>query len=166
MSGVDLSLLVGAIIVAALCVRMPRGLIWLGAGALSYIGSVIWWRVGLPHGAAVAGALDVAICLGIYFFGRFKWEMAIWRLFQASVAINFLYQLSEVGVFVDIPHDAYSSMLEAINWLVLLTIGGTAALQGVRVSHDVLGISAWLNVRRVVLSLHEERARHSFLRHG
>lgn len=161
MSFVDVSLLSGAILAALLAWRTPRGVLWIVAGALSYTVSVIYWRSGLPYAEGIAGLCDAAVCIAIYFFGRERWEMLIWRLFQTSVAINFLYLAGNIGVFYGVPHDAYSAMLEAINWLALILIAGNGLAQMVGAS---LGDAhrPWHRFRNLARALRTKRARDPF----
>ena len=155
MSDIDLALLIGAIIASVISYRVnPRGILWIALAAYSFVVSTIYWRSGLPYPEGVAGACDALVCLGVYFYGREMWEMAIWRLFQTSVAVNFLYLAGHLGIFVSIDHTVYSSMLEAINWLILLLIGGMGLLQRLGVSHDGGARRPW---RRVYLALHSLR---------
>jgi hypothetical protein len=163
MTGVDFSLLIGLLICAGISIGNRRGLIWLLAIAISYIGATIAWRMQIPKAEVFTAAGDVAVCLAIYFMGKYQWELWLWRLYQASVAVSVLYLAGSIGVISRIDHGLYSIILEAINWGALLLIGGTSALQGVGVSH-VRVHRPWDRVRRIVLSLYGERKTDSFLK--
>lgn len=158
MTGIDTALLLGALVVSALTIRSnPRGVVWVGAAALDFIVSTAYWRSGFGYPEAVAGVCDVAVCLAVYSIGRQQWEMWVWRLFQTSLAINVLYLAGNLGIFRSIPHDAYASMLEAINWLLLLLIGGMSALQRIG-AYDYAGAHRpWDRLRWAMRTLREKR---------
>lgn len=156
MTSVDLGFAAAAVIVGLIGYRSPRVLMWLGVGALSYTTSAIYWRLGLPYGEAIAGLCDAAVCLAVYFAGKYRWEMWVWRLFQLSVAINLVYLMGSLGVVGQISHDAYAISLEAINASVLIFLGGSASLQ--RLGRHGMAGRAWGGIRRAVFSLREERS--------
>lgn len=158
MSGVDMSLLVGLIVALAMSVGNFRAWGWLLIVAASYAIATVYWRTGLPYGAFVAGMCDTMICLAVYFFGKAKWEMWIWRLFQVSVAVNFAYLGGTLHVWPIFNHEVYSIILEAINWIALLWIGGHGAVQVVGASDDADASGfAWRRVYRALLPLYRER---------
>lgn len=162
MSDVDLALLFGLVLASAASYRNPRGILWLGLAAIDFIASTAYWRSGLPYAEGIAGACDAAVCLAVYFAGRERWEMGVWRLMQVSVAINFLYLAGNIGVFGAIPHEVYSIMLEAVNWLLILFIGGMGIMQRIGVS-NAGAHRPWSRVRRFGMALRAERAEPSFL---
>lgn len=129
MTEVDISLLLAALIVAAVSWKNPRGILWIGVAALSYINATIAWRLSLPYAEAITGIGDTAVCLCVYFAARFRWELWIWRLFQASLGVSVVYLAANIHVVPPIDHTFYSVVLEGINWLLLLLIGGVSAGQ-------------------------------------
>ena len=146
------ALLIGAIIAALIAWGNWRAIGWLVALQVSIAVSVAYWNAGWPYGELVAGTTDAAVCLLIYFFGRYQWEMWIWRLSQLSVAVNCFYLAGNIGIFYNIPHDVYSSILEAINWVAILSIGGTAILS--RLDIDVGSAHRpWQRLRGALLSV-------------
>jgi hypothetical protein len=116
----QIALLVAALITAAVSRHQPRALLWISAGAASFVLSTAWARYGLPYPAWFTGVCDATVCLLVYFFGRQKWEMGIGYLFQASVLLSIGYLTGVIG-----PHYAYVIGLEAINWAALLLINLT-----------------------------------------
>lgn len=154
---VDQGLLLGAVIACLASIRRPRGLLWIGVAALSYVNSCIAWRLPLPSPEFFTAMGDASVCLAVYFLGRERWEMLIWRLFQISFAISALYLAGNIGVFYLIPHGLYSGFLEAINWLLLLLVGGLGALQWVGTDHAD-AFRPWDRVRRFGMALREKRA--------
>lgn len=160
MSIYQLSLLVGAAVAALVAWGNWRAIGWLAALQISIAVSVAYWKSGLPYGEAVAGGCDAAVCLGIYFFGKYLWEMWVWRLAQLMLLVNLCYLAGNVGIFYNIDHDVYSSILEVINWIAIASIGGTAILN--RVDVDVGSAHSWPRVRHLVRALREKRAKPPF----
>lgn len=115
------ALLLGALVTAALAYRVPRAVLWIGVGAACFAITTAWARYGLPYPPAFTAACDAAVCLLIYFFGKRRWEMRLWNLFQCSVMVSILYLAGIIG-----PKWAYVAALELVNWLALLLIAGTA----------------------------------------
>lgn len=170
MSYVDLGLLAGFVVAMVLGAGQQRVWGWLFAGAMSYVVSVIYWRSGLPYGAAVAGLCDAAVCLSVYFLGRYQWEMWVWRIFQTAVAVNLFYLAQQYGIparlglMWSLSHNDYSVMLEALNWIALLLLGGTGVLQmagGLDASNAVSNAAGGL--RRLVRPLFRPREQPHFL---
>jgi hypothetical protein len=158
MTSVDLSLAIGFLIALGLSalVQNRRGMAWLVVGAASYVSATLAWRLSLPMAEVITALGDAAVCLGVYFAGRYRWEMWIWRLFQVSVGISTLYLAAQLGIVSRIDHEVYAILLEVVNWLVLLSIGGSAALQWVRGS-NALAHRPWNRVRGLVMALWRER---------
>ena len=132
LSEVDISLGIGAIVVSLISWKNPRGIVWIWVAALSYINATIAWRMNLPYAEAITGMGDACFCLAIYFGGRYRWEGALWRIYQTSVAISIFYLAGNIHVFpviAKVDHVVYAVLLELCNWLALLVIGGTGALQ-------------------------------------
>ena len=163
MTGVDTALAIGLMVALALSVGNGRAWAWLLAAAASYAVSTLYWRSGLGYPSFIAGLSDAMICLGVYFFGRMKWEMWIWRLFQVSVAINLVYLGGDLGVWQKLPHNAYAVILEAINWAALLFIGGTGAIQMIGAPNaPAASHSPWGRVFRALRPLFRERTKPAF----
>lgn len=163
MSGVDEALLIGLIVTSITVRNDGRALSWLGAGAMIYIVSVAYWRTGMPYAPFIAGLCDAAVCLLIYLFGRLKWETALWGLFWVSSAVNMYYTGVEMGIFPSLSHNAYSVILETINWIALAWIGGNGALQMLGVTNDEVPIRGpWRRLVSFAVALHSERTRKPF----
>lgn len=157
----DALLLAGLIVALALSVGNLRAWGWLAAIAASYAVSAIWWRSGLPAPAFIGGVLDALICLAIYFWGKLRWEMVVWRLFQFSVLVNLITLAGDYGLVTSLPHNAHSVTMEAINWLALAWIGGTGAAQNVGAAH-VHGHRLISRLRGFVAALYRERTQPPF----
>lgn len=156
MSVFTLTLLAGAALAAGLSWGNWRAIGWLAAVTLDLVLTVLWWNSGLPHAEVFAGTADAAVCLGIYFFGRWRWEMWVWRLMQAQVLVNVMFLASNLYVVPRIDHDTYASILEALNWIAILSIGGMAVLQ--RIGYDLGRARApWAGFRGFVRALRAER---------
>ena len=123
MSEFQVALLIGAVITALISFRTPRAVIWIGAGAASFVFSTAYARVGWGYPPAFTAVLDASICFAIYFSAKTRWEMYLFLLFQGSVLVSTMYLAGIIG-----PHWAYIAFLEGINWLALGVIGGTSAL--------------------------------------
>lgn len=124
MNGWQISLAIGAFFAVLISQHKKRSSAWVLIMTLSFLSGVLWQRASLPYQAFANGAFDGALCLSIYFFGKFDWEMKIFRIFQVSVLIS-LIRLS--GYLPD--HLIYVSILEACNWAALAVIGGTGAIE-------------------------------------
>lgn len=168
MSATDTWLMIGALICALISFRNWRGLMWIGIGAVSYITATLAWRWNLPRADAITALGDAGVCIAIYFVGKYRWEMWIWRLFQISVAISIIYLASRLGITSRIDHELYAIALEAVNWLVLLSIGGPvafqwlarligAALQRMGISSHGMARSASRNLRSLGAAVWTER---------
>lgn len=157
MSGVDKALLVGLVVALVASYGHKRAWGWLLAVGLSYAVSTLYWRSGMAYPSFIAGLCDALICLGVYFFGRQKWEMWVWRLFQVSVGINLLYLAGNLRVIPPIAHNDYSVILETINWIALAFIGGTGLVQTIG-AHDARATGGLVGrIRRIAGALSRKR---------
>lgn len=151
MDGWQIALAIGAAIAAALSWREPRGIAWIIAGAASFIATDSYEAAGWPYHAIVTGFFDAGVCLLIYFFAAYRWEMWLYRIFQTSVFVSLL----RASGFID-SHYAYIVALEVCNWAALLVIGGTAI--GERVdARMALHRPARGRFRRAVATLRQAR---------
>lgn len=155
MSIYEISLIIGAMLTALLSWGNPRGVAWIAAITADLMLSTAYWRAELPYAEVVTGLCDASICLGIYFVGRYKWEMWLWRLYQASVLISILYLAVHVFQVPSIDQDVYSGMLEAVNWIALVSIG-TASILQVTGPSNVVAFRPWRRFRGSHFTLYEE----------
>jgi len=163
MTEVDAWLLAGLLLALGASFGNWRAWSWLGAAAVSYATSTMYWRTGLPHPAFIGGIMDALICLGIYFFGRFRWEMWVWRLFQFSLLVNLIYLGATFGGTGSQLHNAYAVTLEAVNWLALFWIGGNGLAQAIGAANaDPAVHSPGGGLRRLVRALYRQRAHPPF----
>ena len=163
MSEVDAVFAIALCFALAFSVGHRRAWGWLLSAAASYIVSTIYWRSGQPYGAFIAGMCDALVCLAVYFFAALKWEMAVYRLFQLAVGVNFYYLGVTLGIFPSLSHNDYAVILEIINWLALLLIGGSGALQVAGATDAPDAVSRpWYSVHRLVLSLYGTRKAPAF----
>lgn len=92
---------------------------WVVLGAASFAATYAYGAAGLPYHAAITAMVDTGQCLAIYFFGRFRWEMHLWRVWQASVLLSILHLAGLTGgTWI------YAVCLEALNVAALAIIGG------------------------------------------
>lgn len=144
MNEFQIALLIGAVVASLLSMRLPRAQIWLLTIAAAFAFSTAWQRAGLPFHPAFTLGCDAGVCLAIYFLGREKWEIGLYRIFQASVLTSLIFLAGPLEVFGAVfrmSNYGYVVMLEAWNWLALLVIGGVGlseTLKG-RVNENAAG---------------------------
>lgn len=184
MSGYEQALLIGfavAALVASVCGNR-RAVMWIivaGAvyaltelyartfGQTTFVVSTFRWDFHVPTSPLVSGLFDAGICLAVYFFGRFRWELSVvWRLFQISLGVNLYYlaSLAHLPFVPELSHNDFAAILEIINWLALLFIGGTAILLRTGAA-DAFARGPWSSLRRSLAALYRERKVHSFIHH-
>lgn len=106
-----------AVFVAAGDDRRAQG--WIALGSLSFAATYAYGAAGLPNHAAITAMVDTAQVLAIYFFGRYRWEMHLWRVWQASVLLSILHLAGLTGgTWI------YAVCLEVLNVAALAIIGG------------------------------------------
>lgn len=128
MNEFQVALFLGAALVALIARRLDRSLLWIAAGAVSFIASTAWARYHLPMPALFTACCDAAVCFAIYVHAKQVWELLLYQLFRASVLISVVF----VGFTIFAksgPSSTYIALLEAVNWIALLLILGTAAVQ-------------------------------------
>lgn len=131
MSNFQVALLIGAAFVAVSSWRLERSLLWIMAGAASFAASTAWSRYGLPMPPLFTACCDAAVCFAIYVGAKQVWELLLYQLFRASVLISVVFVGFTIATKTG-PHAAYVALLEAINWLALSLILGTAAMQRIK----------------------------------
>ncbi len=167
MSVVDTMLAIGLCFALAFSVGNKRAWGWLLAAATAYIVSTLYWRSGQPYAPFIGGMLDALICLAVYFFAAYRWELWVWRLFQVSVGVNLYYLAGTYGIVPSLGHNDYSIMLEAINWLALAFIGGTGAFQDAGASYaSDAATRPWYSIHRIVGALYRARTHAPFHKAG
>ncbi len=113
--------------VALVSYRHPRGLAWLAVLAVNYLVSSFNWNWGGPAPELVAGLCDAGVCVAIFFFGRYVWEMRLWLTCLAALFVNFAYALHNLMSAGVLSHDVYASILELLMVASLSIIGGSSA---------------------------------------
>lgn len=111
-------LLAGAVIAGYLAWNVPRAILWISLGALSFVASSWWHDAGLPYGAAFGAATNVFICFMLYAYAQYRFEMRIWNCFHLMLVIDILYLAGVVKSHYD-----FAVALELANWLALFVIG-------------------------------------------
>lgn len=129
MTGADLAHLIlgsAAVIAALLAWRIPRAVLWIGCGALSYITSAWWHNAGLPYGTVYGAATNLAICYAFWILADAKWEMRLWNFFHLMLVVDLLYIFGAIrDIFV------FAVSLELINLAALIFIGGVGIMERV-----------------------------------
>lgn len=130
----ELALLSTLAVAALISLANPRGLLWLAAGAASYIISSAYADTGLPLHPLAAAICDGLVCLAIYnvcmTYGGSRWELPLFTVFQFSVLVSF----TRLVTIESVPEDyTYRLLLELCNWAALAIIigAGTARLADV-----------------------------------
>lgn len=75
----------------------------------------------------IAGGCDALVCVAIMMFGQEQWERPwLFRLMLTSVAVNLVYSSGLILGYPPVPdQNTLGIILEIINYLALLLIGGT-----------------------------------------
>jgi hypothetical protein len=142
--------------------KQLRALAWVTTAASVYIVTSTYWRAGYPEPAFVSGLIDGAACIAIYLFGKYGWELLIWRFFQASILVNIIRLAGTHVPFVPVFDGwIYSLALETLNVLIALTAVGTGFLKREPVDD---GNTDWSGRRfhHFVRSLRQERPKPPF----
>ena len=121
MDGYQFALIIGAGITGLVSLGDRRALAWLATGAADFVATAMYFHY---HPTSefhpfIAAMADAFVCILIDIYGWHRWEMKLWRIFQASVLVNLL-RLS--GIVPD--HTFQAIALEALNWAALVVIGG------------------------------------------
>lgn len=142
------ALLAAVMFVTWLAWDWPRALQWLVLLTLSFIASTLWWDSGFSYPAMFAGLADTFTVLIMQRLAQQKWEMRLANAVHLMIFINFTWQtpgafhylFGDIAVHFGVSEKfLYGALLDVGNWLALLVIGGTAAVQ-MAGNH---GISAW-----------------------
>lgn len=162
MSIFQLALLGGGVIAAFFAWGNWRAIGWIVALLIDHAVSVAYWDTGLPYAELVAGLCDASVCLVIYALARAEWEIKVlYRLFQGMVLVNMLYLAGNLDIAPKIDHVVYSSLLEVINVLILLSIGGFGRLERIE-NRDVVSVPARPSLYRTFVALRERRKKAPF----
>lgn len=152
MTPFELALLVGVLAAAAACRFKDRPLLWLTVGVVNYVITSAYYALGLPYHAFFTAMADSAVCLSIYFGGKYHWEMGLYRVYQFSVAISIL----RLSTLID---DAYfyALLLEACNWLAIFVIIGKGIAERLENGDAYLDRHLRGRVHRALRFVREER---------
>ncbi len=131
MNEFQLALLVGAAFVALTTLRLERSFLWICAGAASFVASTAWARYGLPLPPLFTGLCDAVVCLLIYGLARQRWELHLYRIFQASVLVSMVFLILQSWGPAVASRYMYVIILELLNWAALALILGAGITQGI-----------------------------------
>lgn len=159
------ALLVAALITLYLVRSSPRACAWIGVSAVNFTITSAYAQMGMPYHPLFAGVFDSATCLLIYFCGKQRWEMLIWRLYQGSVLWIMIYLGAQLFGYTP-SHYLFITGLEIVNWLVLLVVGTTTLTT--RSDTDDVGVSSrFVRVfHRFNRALRAKRKKPSFIEAG
>lgn len=116
-----LALFAGTCGAAVLAWPNARALAWLSVATAAFIFSYGYAIAGGAYHVQVTAACDTAQVLALYFWGKRRWEMLLWRVWQTSLLLSLLHLAGWTG-----GQFWYAVGLEACNWAALLVIGGGA----------------------------------------
>lgn len=151
MNQYEVALLISAMVAAFLARGLPRAWLWIAIGALSFVVSATWWRLGMPYHPAATLACDAMVCLAVYSLAREEFEIWIFNLFRLSVLVSLLKLF---GVIQE--NWIYAAALECVNFAALLLLGGTGILAGTANGGHTFG--SWFGgLRRVRATLRASR---------
>lgn len=127
------AMMITAVLAALFCMgtRNYRGLMWIGAGALAFLASVLYAFSGLPYAPGIALLLDAAVCLAIYFRYERMWEKVLYVCFLLMAFINLIYQAAELGYIGHIQTGTHAAALEVLNYAALAVIVSPPILERV-----------------------------------
>lgn len=134
-----------AVILLSLFAGNIRGSTWVALIAIDLVVTTAWWRAGLPYGDAFTAVFDFSICAAIYFFGRHRWELYVFLIFQCSMLVSIIDLAAMIWAPGWIDHDVYSSVLEILNYLAFITTGTVSGFIFANRS-DVSALRAWSGV--------------------
>ncbi len=63
-----------AVVAAALAWNVPRAVLWIVAGAISYVTSAWWHTAGLPGATYYGAATNLVICYLLWIFAQRRYE--------------------------------------------------------------------------------------------
>lgn len=118
----------GGVMLLSLFASNPRGALWCAAIVIDLVVSTAYWRSGQPYADVFTGLCDFSVCIFIYFLGRWRWELGLFLLFQLSLLTSICDFAASLWAPGWIDHDTYSSVLESINYLSFLLVGGVSGL--------------------------------------
>lgn len=132
------------VLILALLANNYRGAGWIVALTIDLMVSTASWKAGYPYAAAVTGSADFLLCIAIYCFAMHRWEMWVFLLYQFSMLVSIVYLGTQIwggGLVID--HDAYSSVLEAVNYSALLIIAITSGMSLASTHRDSAAFRPW-----------------------
>lgn len=165
------ALLGAALFVGVVARRLPRAVLWVVLGGVSFVLSTAWARYDMPYPPWFTGMCDAFFCIGLHHYGKQKWESRLYNLFQLSVLlsigqlIGFFRNVVELAEFLGLnegviePHQVYVIGLETINWLALFLILAAAVVTPERLHGRVYpGRDTAPRIRWAQRALHAQRA--------
>lgn len=119
-----ITLITAAIIAAGLAWSVPRAVIWIGLGAISYVVSAWWHNADLPYATQFGAATNLVICYLFWIWAEQKWELRLWNFFHLMLVIDMIYIF---GFMTD--KFLFAASLELVNLAALIFIGSVGILE-------------------------------------
>lgn len=154
-----LLLVAAAVLLLSLAASNYRGAGWVVAISIDLVVSTAYWRADLPYADAFTAVCDFSVCAAIYCFGRYRWELQTFLLYQLSMLVSIVDFGAAIWAPGWIDHDSYSSVLEAINYIAFILVGGVSSF-ALAARFDVSLYRPWLWLRPSVFPLFSENYRH------
>jgi hypothetical protein len=150
----NLIILSGVAAAALVSIGRPRYLFWLAAIALSYMVCVTYAHLGGESPEIVSALLDLCLAGCIAWFALRMWELWIGVMYVISGFVGMVYLSHNLMGADVIPADVHASILELINMLAIITIGGVAAFDKAGMV-DGLAFHPWLHLFGRVRHAHQ-----------
>lgn len=132
MSAFETALLCGVIVAALVSYNRPRALLWLALGAADYLFTSAWADLRFSLHPFITAMTDATVCIVIYVVckwrGGQRWELGVYAAFWLSVGVGFL----KLSGYLDTGNASatlYPLLLEAANWLAILSIFASGTLR-------------------------------------
>ena len=164
MNEFQIALMLGAIGTAAISWKLPHSWLWIGAGAMSFIASTIYFRMGYPYYPVATLFFDGCVCIAIYGTARERWELLAMGLFQCSMLVSLTYSYILFFAPFLANHWLYVVLLEIINWAVLALIAGTAIFNWERAGGNNALLNWMSGLRGRLNSLRQARSQDPWFR--
>lgn len=120
-------MLAGGVVAALVSWNNRRALTWLALGVADYLFTSAWADLNWPLHPFITAMTDAAVCGTIYVvckrYGGQRWELGVYTAFWLSVIVGFGRLAGNVSATL------YPLLLEAANWLAILTIVGSGTLR-------------------------------------
>lgn len=99
---------------------VPRAVLWICLGALSYATSAWWHNMGFPYATLYGACTNFAICVLLAWLATTKYELWVFNAFILMLVIDALFVAGFIG-----SRFAFAVSLEIVNAAAMLLIMAT-----------------------------------------